>query len=332
MTISSLLNSDDKNIAKAKPFLKWAGGKVQLLSQFQTYYPEELKIGSIDRYVEPFLGGGAVFLDIAQNYSITSAYLSDINEELILAYRVIQRDPETMLEYLEQLSRQYYALDEEERKSLYYDTRTLYNQERHTIDYHSYSEAWIQRAAHMIFLNKTCYNGLFRVNRQGGFNVPFGKYKKPRILDIENILNVSKMLQIAEICWGEFTDSEAFIHERSFVYFDPPYRPISRTSSFTSYSKNVFSDEEQIKLGNYYRRLDQYCEAKLMLSNSDPKNENPEDHFFEELYQGFHIRRVHANRMINSNAQKRGQITELVITNYPVSHHDSNNDAFNHYL
>jgi DNA adenine methylase len=316
MTTHSFSNVHEATQSRAKPFLKWAGGKVQLLSQFEANYPKALKEGNIDTYFEPFLGGGAVFLDIAQNYPITSAYLCDINEELILTYRVIQRNPETMVELLKQLSKQYYALTMEKRKEFYYTIRTLYNQHRYQIDYSKYSEPWITRAAHMIFLNKTCYNSLFRMNRKGEFNVPYGRYKKPKILDAENIFNVSKMLQIAEICFGDFTECEPFITTQSFVYFDPPYRPISRTSSFTSYSKNVFTDDEQIKLGNYYRLLHKKYGAKLMLSNSDPTNENPHDRFFEELYQGFKIHKVSANRMINSNAQKRGPITELVITNY----------------
>lgn len=318
MTSNSPVKNDEANtVCKAKPFLKWAGGKVQLLPQFQRYYPQELREGKIETYFEPFLGGGAVFLDIAQNYSIRSAYLCDINAELILPYRVIQRDPHPLLEILEQLSRRYYALDAEQRHALYYKIRTRYNHERCQIDYTCYSSLWIERAAYMIFLNKTCYNGLFRMNRNGEFNVPYGKYKYPKILDVENVLRVSQLLQIAEIFSADFTVYEAQITDRSFVYFDPPYRPISKTSSFTSYSQNVFTDDDQVKLAEYYRKLDRQTNAKLMLSNSDPTNENLEDRFFDDLYQEFHIFKVSANRMINSNAQKRGPIRELVITNYP---------------
>lgn len=302
---------------KAKPFLKWAGGKAQMLPQFQQYYPQELRDSKIEHYFEPFLGGGAVFLDIAQNYRISSAYLCDINPELILTYQVIQRDPHSLLERLEKISGQYYAFNPDKRKSLYYEIRTLYNQERHQIDYSCYAPLWIERAAHTIFLNKTCYNGLFRLNQKGEFNVPFGKYKQPKILDVDNVLRVSQLLQIAEIFIADFTQCETWITDNSFVYFDPPYRPISKTSSFTSYAKTLFTDDDQKKLAEYYRRLDRQTDAKLMLSNSDPTNKNLQDDFFDELYAKFHIFRVSANRMINSNAQKRGPITELVVTNYP---------------
>ena len=314
------LKETDKNTtSKAKPFLKWAGGKVQLLAQFRQCYPQALHKGELTRYVEPFLGGGAVFLDVAQRFStIQEAYLFDINEQLVLAYQVIQKAPDGLIEALSGLSGEYFERHEPERKEFYYDIRSKYNEEHHQLDYHEYSQSWIQRAAKMLFLNKTCYNGLFRVNRKGEFNVPYGKYKKPRILDRENILRVAELLQKAEIRLGDFTQSEEVITDESFVYFDPPYRPISKTSSFTSYAKHVFGDEEQRRLGEYYRRLAQRFHAKLMLSNSDPKNENESDHFFEELYQGFEIKRVNANRMINSNPQKRGQITELLVLNYPT--------------
>lgn len=168
----------------------------------------------------------------------------------------------------------------------------------------------------MIFLNKTCFNGLYRVNKSGGFNVPFGKYKNPKILDEENIYSLSAVLQIAKINQGEFYTTEEFIDENSFVYFDPPYRPISKTASFTSYAKNGFNDEEQIQLGKYFSKLDKNKNAKLMLSNSDPTSENPDDIFFEELFEDFHLNKVYANRMINCIGEGRGKISELLITNY----------------
>jgi len=301
---------------QTKPFMKWAGGKSQLLGQFQKYYPKELKAGKIKKYFEPFLGGGAVFLDISQQFSIESAFLTDINEELILAYKVIQRNPETLIEFLWKYSKQYYKLSEEDRKEYFYEVRTNLNLQRFQINYRRYSENWIPRAAQLIFLNKTCFNGLFRLNKKGEFNVPFGKYKNPRILDEENILALSKILQIAEINAGNFYSTENKIDENSFVYFDPPYRPISKTSNFTSYSKYSFNDSDQIQLGKYFSKLNLKKNAKLMLSNSDPTNENPDDTFFKDLFDGFNIIKVNANRMINCNAEKRGQITELLIANY----------------
>lgn len=282
---------------QAKPFMKWAGGKSQLLGQFQKYYPKELKVGRVKKYFEPFLGGGALFLDITQNFSIESAFLTDINEELILAYKVIQRNPESLIEFLWKYSKQYYNLSEEERKEYFYEVRTNLNIQRFQINYRRYSENWIPRAAQLIFLNKTCFNGLFRLNKKGEFNVPFGRYKNPKILDEENILALSKILQIAEINAGNFYSTENKIDENSFVYFDPPYRPISKTSSFTSYSKYSFNEPEQIQLGKYFSKLNLEKNPKLMLSNSEPKNENPDDTFFDDLFDGFYINKVNANRI-----------------------------------
>ena len=304
---------------KARPVLKWAGGKVQLLAQFARYYPPELAAGEINTYVEPFLGGGAVFLDVAQRFPIRRAYLFDINRELILTYSVIKREPHILIEALRELANEYEQHDAEARSVLFYRERTRFNAQGYDFDYAAYSSEWVVRAARMIFLNKTCYNGLFRMNRRGEFNVPFGQYKRPTILDEENILQVSRILQIAELRTGDFSICRGAIGQKAFVYFDPPYRPISKTSSFTSYSKDVFGDQEQMRLGQFYAALAAETSAKLMLSNSDPKNCAPDDHFFENLYRQFYIYRVSAKRMINSNAQKRGEISELVITNYEVA-------------
>ncbi len=297
----TLLNTISTPLVKAKPFLKWAGGKSQLLEQFQDYYPAELKLGKIKKYFEPFLGGGAVFLDIVKKFKINKAYLTDINEELIIAYKVIQRAPETLIEYLKKFSRDYHQLSEEERKEYFYDVRLNYNLNHFQISYKKYSKNWIPRTAQMIFLNKTCFNGLFRVNQKGEFNVPFGKYKNPKILNEQNIISLSNILQIAEINVGDFKSTEHLIDENSFIYFDPPYRPISKTASFTSYAQSGFNDDEQIRLGKYFAKLDREKNARLMLSNSDPTNENPDDSFFEELFKGYNINRVFANRMINCN-------------------------------
>lgn len=303
---------------QAKPFMKWAGGKSQLLRQFKNYYPKELINGKIKKYFEPFIGGGAVFLDIVQKFPIESAFLTDINEELIIAYKVIQRNPDTLIEYLRKYSNQYYKLSEEERKEYFYEVRTNLNLQRFQVNYQRYSDNWVPRAAQLIFLNKTCFNGLFRLNKKGEFNVPFGKYKNPKIVDENNILALSKILQIAEINVGNFDSTEHKIDENSFVYFDPPYRPISKTSSFTSYSKYNFGESEQIQLAKYFSKLHTERKPKLMLSNSDPKNENPDDTFFEKLFNGFYINKVNANRMINCNGNNRGIISELLITNYKV--------------
>ncbi len=299
----------------AKPFLKWVGGKRQLLSQFDALYPIELKLKKIKHYYEPFVGGGAVFFDVAQNYEVENAFLYDINDELILTYKVIQRDVFKLIEFLHRYEKQYNKLDEEKRKEYYYELRENYNLQRFNIDYHKYSENWIPRVAQTIFLNKTCFNGLFRFNSKGGFNSPMGRYKNPKILDEPNLRNVSKLLDIATIKKADFREVKNDIRNNSFVYFDPPYRPISKTSSFTSYSKFSFQDDEQLQLASLFYELDQQGH-KLMLSNSDPKNTDLNDDFFETIYANYNITRVDAKRSINSNGRKRNSIKEIVVTNY----------------
>ncbi|HED37603.1 MAG TPA: Dam family site-specific DNA-(adenine-N6)-methyltransferase [Ignavibacteria bacterium] len=299
----------------AKPFLKWVGGKRQLLEQFEKLYPIELELKRIKNYYEPFVGGGAVFFDVVQNYEIENAYLYDINDELILTYKVIQKDVNKLIEFLYRYNKQYKKLNEEKKKEYYYELRENYNIQRFNIDYNKYSENWAPRAAQSIFLNKTCFNGLFRFNSKGGFNAPMGRYKNPKILDQQNLLNVSKLLEIATIKKADFKEVKNDIQNNSFVYFDPPYRPISKTSSFTSYSKYTFQDDEQLQLASLFYELDQRGH-KLMLSNSDPKNTDPEDDFFESIYSTFNITRVDAKRSINSNGSKRNSIKEIVVTNY----------------
>jgi DNA adenine methylase len=307
--------TQNPKLPPAHPFLKWAGGKAQLLEQFKAYYPPELGKGKIKKYFEPFVGGGAVFFDIARNYDIGGAYLSDINEGLIIAYKVIQCDSDKLIRVLCKLENKYHKLNETAREQYYYEIRNKYNSARIKFE-KGYSNQWIPRVAQMIFLNKTCYNGLFRVNRKGEFNVPYGRYKNPTIFDKGNIESVSRLLQNAEIRCGAFDIFTELIDKNSFVYFDPPYRPISKTSSFTSYSRIEFDEDEQIRLGRYFQMLDRQTGAKLMLSNSDPSNEDKSDRFFDKLYRGFNIHRVKASRMINCRAEKRGEIRELIITNY----------------
>ncbi len=294
----------------AKPFLKWAGGKNQLLSVFNELYPKELINGKIKNYYEPFVGGGAVFFDIAQDYRIESAYLYDINEELILTYKVIQNDVSSLIEFLQRYSKQYLSLKQEKREKYFYEFRHNFNIQRFNIDYEKYSENWISRAAQIIFLNKTCYNGLFRFNSKGEFNSPFGLYDNPKILDENNLLNVSKLLEIAEIKCADFKEVKQDIKKSSFVYFDPPYRPLSKTSNFTSYSKYQFKDDEQIQLATLFNELNDIG-CFLMLSNSDPKNTDPSDNFFDLIYKGYNIFRVPAKRIINSDSSKRNSINEI---------------------
>jgi DNA adenine methylase len=300
----------------AKPFLKWAGGKTQLLSQFDKFYPIELKQHKINQYVEPFVGSGAVFFEVVQKFTIKKAFISDINQDLILAYRVIQKNPDALLELLEKYQNRYNTRPMDKRKDLFLEVRKQFNAQRTKISYQRFSKREIKRAAQLIFLNKTCFNGLFRLNSKKEFNVPFGNYKKPKIWDVDNIQAVSKILQNTEIQCANYQAIFDKADENTFIYFDPPYRPLSQTARFTSYTDSPFTDIEQTQLAVFFQKLAEEKPAKLMLSNSDPKNQNPNDHFFENLYGDYYIHRVRANRMINSNAQKRGPINELLITNY----------------
>lgn len=317
-------NSEKENLVEdlfyeyrlgAKPFLKWVGGKRQLLDQFEELYPTELKLKKIKNYYEPFVGGGAVFFDVVQKYEIENAFLYDINEELILTYKVIQKDVTKLIEFLHKYDTFYKKLTEKKQKEYYYEIRENFNLQRFNIDYNKYSENWIPRAAQTIFLNRTCFNGLFRFNSKGGFNSPMGKYKNPKILDEQNLLNVSKLFEIATIRKADFKEVRNDIKDNSFVYFDPPYRPISTTASFTAYSKFNFQDDEQLQLAGLYYDLNEQGHS-LMLSNSDPKNTNPEDDFFETIYANYNIQRVDAKRSINSDPNKRNSIKEIVVTNY----------------
>ncbi len=300
---------------QAKPFLKWAGGKGQLLGHFSDLYPKELKSGKIKNYYEPFLGGGAVFFDIIQKFKIEKAWLYDINPELILTYKVIQKDVDTLLDFLSTYEHNYIPLDKTDRKAFYYDIRETFNSDRFDINYKKYSESWCSRAAQIIFLNKTCYNGLFRFNNSGGFNTPAGDYKNPRICDTQNLKAVSKVLQGVVIKCADYENVLEDIKDNSFVYFDPPYRPISRTSSFTSYSKHDFLDEHQKHLALVFSELNERNQL-VMLSNSDPKNADINDNFFDHIYSKFTIQRIPARRNINSKASGRGALNEIVVTNY----------------
>jgi DNA adenine methylase len=292
--------------------MKWAGGKTQLLAQMVPYFPPELKLGRIKKYVEPFLGSGAAFFYIAQHYPVEKFVIADTNPELILAYLTIQQAVEPLIEYLAALEQNYHKLDREAQQEFFYGVRSAFNHQRPHIDY---TQPNIERTGQLIFLNRTCYNGLFRVNAQGGFNVPFGSYKNPQICFAQTLRADADVLQNAEIYYGDYTLCRPFVDHDTFVYFDPPYRPISPTASFTSYQQFDFDDNSQTGLATFFRELDQ-TGAYLMLSNSDPHNYNPDDTFFQTLFAGFHLNQVFANRMINCNGDKRGKITELLITNY----------------
>jgi len=303
-------------VPAARPFLKWAGGKTQLLDEFAKRLPSGLKGKSITRYVEPFIGGGAVYFYLNRNFSFDHCSICDVNQELILSYKVIQKSVKKLIGELEILESDYLSKNDTKREQFYYEIRDDFNRKLTDIDFKKYNAAWIERTAQIIFLNRTCFNGLFRVNRKGEFNVPFGRYKNPDILNEDNLKDVATLLKTTKILLGDFTQCRDFVDKHTFVYFDPPYRPLNQTSSFTSYSKNGFYDEDQKRLVDFFKELDAKG-AKIMLSNSDPKNENPNDSFFDDLFSDYQIERVPAKRRINCNGSRRGNISELIITNYP---------------
>ena len=293
---------------RVKPFVKWAGGKTQLLPTIQKAYPAELG-NTITKYAEPFVGGGAVLFDILSTYKLEKIFISDINAELINTYCVIRDEPEALISLLSEMEEEYLSKSKEEQKEIFYEHRKCFNFLKKS------GVNKIELAAHFIFLNRTCFNGLYRVNRKGEFNVPIGSYKNPTILDAENLRNISVALDGVDIVCGDYHQSTEFIDEQTFVYIDPPYRPLTETASFTSYSEYDFDDDAQRGLADFVRVIDKKG-AKVLLSNSDPKNANPEDEFFDELYAGFIIQRVSASRMINRNGNARGKIKELLISNF----------------
>ncbi|MDR0785440.1 MAG: Dam family site-specific DNA-(adenine-N6)-methyltransferase [Treponema sp.] len=306
----------EKAKTAAKPFVKWVGGKGKLLEQFERYYPAGLKDGTIHNYVEPFLGGGALYFSILEKYKIKNACLFDLNRDLVLTYNVIQQKHDILLDFLEQYQKQYDKTAQDKRYDLFLSVRKHFNEQRFEINYKKLSENWAPRAAQFIFLNKTCFNGLFRLNSKGEFNVPFGKYKTANIFDLSNITAVSFALQNAEITAAEYSACYAKVNSKTFVYFDPPYRPITQTSSFTTYTGAEFTDKQQIELAKFYQKLDKAKNAKLMLSNSDPSNMNPNDVFFEKAYPDYNFFKVTAARAVNCKGSGRGKINELLITNY----------------
>ena len=268
-----------QQIVSPRPFLKWAGGKGKLIQQYIPYFPKKFKT-----YYEPFLGGAAVFFYL----NPPSATLTDINAELVNAYRCVQDNVEELILNLE-------AHQLRHCRDYYYQVRQ------------SPGVTNIEKAARLIYLNKTCFNGLYRENSKGEFNVPIGKYKNPKICNPALLRSVSAALQNAQIKVRPFED--ILEHASScddFVYFDPPYHPLSPTSNFTAYSRYSFTQDDQIRLKYVFAELAERG-VKVMLSNSDCP-------FIRELYSDFNINSIIAPRLINSDARKRGKITEVLIT------------------
>ena len=292
----------------AKPFLKWAGGKTQLIEQIKNNLPEFV-FKEPFTYIEPFVGSGAVLFWLLSEFpNMKKAVINDINKELIDTYRTIAENPEQLIAILNNLQTEYHALEnqQETKKAYYYEKRALFN---------SQSEEKVMQSALFIFLNRTCFNGLYRVNSKNEFNVPIGSYKRPMICDKENILAVSKALQKVEIICGDFEQTIHYTKGNTLFYFDPPYKPLSKTSNFNAYAKDSFDDNEQIRLRDFCQKLDN-LNHYWILSNSDVKGKDENNHFFDDLYANFAIKRVLAKRIINANPEKRGALNELLIANY----------------
>ena len=292
----------------AKPFLKWAGGKTQLIEQIKNNLPNFVHNESFT-YIEPFVGSGAVLFWLLNEFpNMKKAIINDINKDLIDTYCTIAENPDQLITILEHLQREYHALEDQQeaKKAYYYEKRALFN---------SRSEEKLNQSALFIFLNRTCFNGLYRVNSKNEFNVPIGSYKRPMICDKENILAVSKALQKVEIICGDFEQTIQYAEGNTLFYFDPPYKPLSETSNFNAYAKDSFDDSGQIRLRDFCYKLNN-LNHYWILSNSDVKGKDEKNHFFDELYADFEIKRVLAKRSINANPEKRGVLNELLITNY----------------
>lgn len=291
----------------AKPFLKWAGGKTQLLNAIERTLPKDIHNKKFT-YIEPFVGSGAVLFWMINKFpKLEKAIINDINEDLIITYKIIASKPKELISILQIFQKEYHELEgnDEAKKEYYYIKRALYNTRK---------EEQCMQAALFIFLNRTCFNGLYRVNRKNEFNVPIGSYKKPTICDTENILSVSQALQKVEILCGDYENTLQYAEKNSLFYFDPPYKPLSNTSSFNAYAKNEFNDDEQVRLRDFCHKLDKLNHIWI-LSNSDVKGKDENDNFFDDLYAEYNIQRVTAKRSINANPEKRGELTELLITN-----------------
>ncbi len=269
--------------------VKWAGGKKQLLEQFDKFFPRK-----IERYFEPFVGGGAIAFYLLKTHpEIKKIFLSDINEELIITYNTVKKNVEELIKLLKKYKSKH-------NKEFYYKIRSQ--------EIGKLTE--LEIAARFIYLNKTCFNGLYRVNSKGQFNVPIGSYKNPKICDEKSLREISKFMKKDDSKIAQFYDSVKKAKRGDFIYFDPPYYPLENKKSFTTYTKDNFLEEEQKKLAKVFRELDKKG-CNVMLSNSDTD-------FIKNLYKGYNINFVQAKRMINCDATKRGEIREVVVTNYPL--------------
>lgn len=299
-------------VDKTQPFLKWVGGKRQLLPEIMRNLPSDMD--TVHTYVEPFVGGGAVLFHLAGMYSFDNIIINDANVHLINLYRAVQTDVDALCTKLDVLHRAYAAADEGKRKEMFYKKRSEYNAHLSRVNG---EEVRVDEAALFVFLNRTCFNGLHRVNRKGEFNTPFGYYKNPAISNPQVFRRASATLGRATILSGDYADTLPYASEGAFFYLDPPYRPLTRTSAFTAYAASGFNDDAQRELAAWCGKVDA-AGGKFLLSNSDPTNTDPQDMFFDDLYKNYVVGRVLARRNVNAQGEGRGKINELLVCNYIV--------------
>jgi len=288
-----------------KPFIKWAGGKNLVLGSLQKFFPG--KQHSFN-YAEPFLGGGAMFFYLANNFSLQKVVLNDISPKLIATYLAVQKYCNELIVLLNSLQSQYLSITKEQQKNLFYQWRTSFNDVNFSCPLTLDKSTLLQVASLFIALNKTCFNGLFRNNKQGNFNSPFGYNVKPVIVDAFNLQKCSLALKKATITCQDFSQTLNSLTDQFFIYLDPPYKPISKTASFNSYFGS-FNDQSQQQLAFLLQQISH--KHHILLSNSDDGTD-----FFANLYNGFFINKIAVARSINSKGNSRGKISELVISNY----------------
>lgn len=297
-----------ENTIKVTPFVKWAGGKAKLIPQIEQHIFEHLTLDDIDTYVEPFIGGGALFFYLCSKFNIKNKVISDVNKELINCYQVIKENHTKLLAELETIQIFYNSLEDlEEKKEHFYYIRSEFNKNIQNIEYDK-----IQQAVYFIYLNKIGFNGLYRVNKKGLFNVPFGQRIKTSLFDKKNIENIAQILKDTTILHGDYQETRQFANKNTLFYFDPPYRPISTSSSFTSYTESSFNDKNQIALKEFCDEIKEQG-AKIVLSNSDPIPNDPEDTFFDDLFKSYDIFRIQANRAIGAKGSSRGKVSEILV-------------------
>ena len=310
MPVQKSVDLFEKRLARripAKPFVKWAGGKGNLLNILESHLPADFDSQAKVTYIEPFVGGGAMlFHMLTRHKNIRRVVINDINKDLIRCYQLVKDNPQTLIEILKPFEQKYYELNEDDRRQYFYEIRNEYNNAELSAD---------QRAAHLIFLNHTCFNGLYRENASGGFNVPFGRYKRPKICNVDVVMADHEMLSKVDIICGDYKNILSHLGKGyNFIYFDPPYRPLMGSSNFNQYSKSGFGDSEQVELKAFSDRLtDRGCH--LMLSNSDSTNEDGTS-YFETLYNGYTFSKLLAQRSISADAKKRKKQSEVLIKNY----------------